>query len=821
MQALPPALAPMAPWPQFVVWKAVPKAKKPGKLDKLPLDWRSGDVADAHNPAIWTTFEQAAAVASTYNVGYGSGVGFVFTAHDPFFFLDIDGCYDPHAYAWTPLALDLIARLPGCAVEISQSRRGLHIIGRTGKPLQHARKNTPLGIELYTEKRFVALTGDSATGDSFVDGTANLMAVIDQFFPPTVTGDWAGWTHQPVEGYNGPPLDDDLLRRAITAGQRSAAAAFGAGEVTFEDLYRGNVDKLARKWSPQNNRDMFDRSSADMALANMLAFWTGKNCERMSTIMLASALNRDKWHTRGNYLADTIMKACAFVTQTYSGGVGAEPLAPVTTTEDLQTAAAAAGRQSRDHSREFMSGLAQLDHFAGCYFENATGRVYSLPKNTEFKRTEFDVNYGGHVFLMDPLNSKQTTSAWEAFTQSRVNIPPIVDALCFRPERPSGAVITEGQRRYVNSYVPFTPHVVAGDPSKFLHHMSLLFPDETDRKKILHYMASMIQNPGRKFQWWPVIQGCEGNGKTLIGMVMTHAMGQEYTHIPNSHAMARDGLKFNSWLYRKLLIIVEEIMLAHKRDFLDEFKPVVTNERIPVEGKGKDQVNTDNRANGFLFTNHKNGVPITADQRRYSIFYTPQQSVEDLARYGMGVAYFADLLDWLKGDGAYKSGGAGYGCAVVTGYLQAYALEAEFDPARLANRAPKTTSTEEAITESYGNAEQEIIEAIEEGRVGFSGGWVSSKYLDVLLDSLRLRIPRASRRRMMQALGYDYHPALLEGRVVAAVTPDNCRPKLYVRVGHLAHNSASPVEIGRHYSRAQEQRDTPAPSAAEVAFGPR
>lgn len=820
MQSLPPALLPLGAWQQFVTWVAAPDPLKPGKLQKFPTHWASGEVMDAHNPAIWTSAMAAIAMAPAQNRGAGSGAGFVLTDQDPFFFLDIDGAWDAHLQAWSPVALDICARLQGAAVEVSMSGTGLHILGRCSKPLAHAKKNTPKALELYTSKRFVALTGINMSGDVMLDCTQQLLGIVNDYFPPTASGDWVGWTHEPLPEYTGPADDDALIAKALASGQRSAAAAFGGtADVTFADLWHVSSETLGRKWPPNKHGEGYDASSADMALANMLAFWTGKNCERMRTLMERSGLNRSKWHARPAYLADTIVRACAFVNSVYTAKATPDPVITPPSTEVMLAAAARTGREVRDASREFMGPHDQLDHFDGCFFDNLTGRVYSFPKNTEFTKASFDVNFGGHMFVMDPQAQKTSTSAWEAFTQSRVNLPPIVDALCFRPELPGGQLVHDGKRRYVNSYVPYEPTVREGDASKFLDHIARLLPDPGDRAKLMGYLASMAQNPGRKFQWWPVVQGCEGNGKSLIGVMMTYAMGQEYTHAPNSHAMARDGLKFNGWIYRKLLIVVEEIMLSHKRDFLDEIKPLVTNERIPVERKGQEQINFDNRANGILFTNHKDGVPITVDTRRWAIFYCAQQHAEDLARDGMSEAYFADLVDWIKGRGLYAHLGADYGASVFVNYLRNMAVEEAHDPARLSLRAPVTTSTAEARVASLGRAEQEVIDACEEGRPGFAGGWVSSKYLDELLDRVRANVPRNKRRELMASLGYGYHPALRDGRVNDYVMPDNAKPRLYLRAGHLALNLDQPAEIARAYTKAQEI--TTAPTQAAVVFMPK
>ena len=129
----------------------------------------------------------------------------------------------------------------------------------------------------------------------------------------------------------------------------------------------------------------------------------------------------------------------------------------------------------------------------------------------------------------------------------------------------------------------------------------------------------------------------------------------------------------------------------------------------------------------------------------------------------------------------------------------------EFNPSGTCQRAPVTSSTEEAVEASLGGIEQEIMEAIEEGRTGFAGGWVSSFALDKLIDKLRAgrQIPPGKRRDLMRSLGYDWHPALKNVRVNNPIMIDGGKPRLFIKSGHIHANLASPVEVARHYSAAQ------------------
>lgn len=793
--SLPTALAPFAAYRQFITFMLAPDPRKPGKMTKLPTSWQSGHVVSALDAAHWTDFETAAANAARSDRGHGVGVGFVFTEHDPFWFLDIDDALLPDG-TWSQTAQYFCQWFAGAAVEVSQSGRGLHIFG-TGTVPEHGCKNVPEGLEFYTSGRFVALSGTHATGDASKDCTAALAQLIPHFFPPAPEGeDFDGWTDGPVEGWDGPADDDDLLRRAALSSARNAAVAFGGGGVSFTDLWEANAEALGARWPSSTGGD-YDGSSADMALACHLAFWTGKDCERMERLMRRSALVRDKWDRAGDdYLARTILRACATVTEVAKGR--AEPLPEPIQPETAQ----ALGVSLRDALAEFMPPPLQIEHFAGCVYITDINRVWT-PRGEFLDKARFDVAYGGHIFVLDPEGQKTTDSAWEAFTMSRVFRCPIADAACFRPEMPPGSLIEEEGRVMLNTYIPIETVATPGDPARFLTLLEKLLPDERDRQILLSYMAACLQYPGRKFQWWPVLQGAEGNGKTALLSIMAYCIGQRYTHLPNPDAMAKTGNQFNGWIEGNLFIGIEEICVGERRNFLETFKSTVANERLGVERKGQDQTTGDNRANGMLLTNHRDGVPITVDMRRYCVFFTAQQNAEHLVRDGLTPEFFADFYDWLNGRNAYAAYGVKYGFAVVNHFLRTYQIAEEFNPATVCTRAPRTSTTAEAVRASLGRAEQEVLEAVEEGREGFAGGWVSSIYLSRLLKAERLNVPLNKRRAMMNAIGYDYHPHLPEGRVPGVVMPDGGKPRLYVKEGSLLAQLTDPAAIVKRYSDAQ------------------
>lgn len=791
MQSLPSALAALAPYRQFIVYKLVPRADQPGKTDKFPIDARTGQMPQKGQggAAIWTDVNTALSAVNSLGTGYG--LGFHFAASDPFFFLDIDNCLvtynDGRSPEWSELARGLLNALPGAAVEISQSGRGLHIIG-TGTIPSHSCKNVALGLELYHEDRFVALTGTGATGNAGQDMSYVLPWLVDNYFPPSAAdGLMIGWSDAPVPEWNGPSDDTRLIERAMRSS--SAGAAFG-NRASFADLWQANTPVLAMAYP--SDTDEYDRSSADAAIAQHLAFWTGKDCERVLRLMRGSALVREKWE-REDYIYNTISKACAMQVDVLSDKVVESPITATVATVENGSDLATVSAESQLVSGSTYVGIEdQIRLFKGCVYVRDRHSVL-IPGGHMIKPEQFRVAFGGYTWPMDYANERTSRNAWECFTESQAIRTPKADSSCFRPELPPGEIVHSGGLSQVNIYWPVETPRLQGDLTPFMTHLRKLLPNERDQVILLSYMAACVQHKGRKFQWAPLIQGVEGNGKTLFTRCVAFAIGQRYTHWPKASQVAKN---FNAWMYGMLFIGVEDVYVPNSQeDILEELKPMITNDRLEIEKKGVDQITLGVCCNFMMNCNNKAALRKTANDRRLGPFYTAQQSKEDLERDGMRGEYFPKLYDWLN-NGGYE---------IVNEFLHTYKIPDEFNPAH-GHIAPITSSTDEAISHGLGRAEQEIREAIEMELSGFRGGWVSSMALDKLLEEKNLanRIPPNKRRDLMINLGYDWHPSLQQGRVNNSILPDSGKPRLFIRKSDVTLRAiTTPVEVAKAYTQAQ------------------
>lgn len=787
MQQLPPALAAMGSYAQFMIYRTQPSATRAGKTDKFPCNVITGEVVSAHASTNWVTADVACAEATRRGAGWG--VAFVLTDDDPFFFIDIDSCLVDGQ--WTKLATDLCARFAGAAIEVSQSGSGLHIIG-TGSPVVHTddrakKAKDPITgskddlFDLYTEGRFIALTGLNAVGDCATSHVSALNQLVNDYLMHSPSSTALGaWTTTPAVGSFPITDDDKLIEKALNS--TSAASAFGA-RASFADLWNCNVPALEAAYPPDQDIEGYDASAADAALAQHLAFWTGGQCDRIERLMRRSCLARAKWDKHRSYMSRTICGATAKQSNYYSVGAPLPAARPVVKPEMR------AGYQ-------YLALTQVIEHFDGCVYVADAHRILT-PNGTMLKTEQFNAMFGGYSFALDDSGEKTTKKAWEAFTESQGVTFPKVDGCIFRPIAEPRSIIEEEGRRLVNIYVPIQTDSRPGDVAPFMTHLRKVLPDTRDQLILLSYMAACVQYKGYKIQWAPLIQGCEGNGKTLFTRCVAAALGQRYTHMPPAKEIDE---KFNSWLFDKLFIGVEDIYVPEaKVEILEVLKPMITGNRLARRAMQQDQVMQEMCANFMFNSNHRNAIKKTLNDRRFAVMYTAQQHAADLVRDGMDGNYFPHLYDWLNGGGY----------AYVTHYLENYAIPVEFNPTLGCQRAPDTSSTVEAVAASLGGVEQEILEAIDEGRAGFAGGWVSSYALDRLIEKLRAesRLPRGKRREMMKSLGYDYHPALKEGRVNNPMLGEGAngagKPRLYIREGHIHTNLHNGAEIARLYQAAQ------------------
>jgi hypothetical protein len=262
--------------PNWVCWSYTQRG---GKKTKVPYMPETGTPAKANDPSTWTSFNSAVACMDRYD-----GVGFQFS-NSPFVGIDIDHCIDANG-AVSDDARKIVVHIMSYA-EISPSGMGLHIIARADVTDGNGCRKGP--VEVYPQGRYFTVTGRVFEDFNTIrDASPAVNALMER-----LRG--AGSAPPPASASTGvnTPLDAPAIIELI----RGSRQAF-----TFSALFDdGDVSKYGG-----------DSSGADMALMNMLPFWTCGKKELMLEIFGMSALaRRDKWQNRPDYRDLTIKKALA------------------------------------------------------------------------------------------------------------------------------------------------------------------------------------------------------------------------------------------------------------------------------------------------------------------------------------------------------------------------------------------------------------------------------------------------------------------------------------------------------------------------------
>lgn len=160
---------------QWVVWK---RERRKDKWTKVPYRVDARTKAEVDDPRTWGTLEQAVARAAEVQ-----GIGYVFSADDPFTGVDLDACIDPQTGELHPDAAEILISLGGYQ-ERSPSGHGMHaiVIAKLGGE-RHRTGDTPWAgvFEVYDQGRFFTVTGN---GDgAVVERQAQLDAVVARLLP--------------------------------------------------------------------------------------------------------------------------------------------------------------------------------------------------------------------------------------------------------------------------------------------------------------------------------------------------------------------------------------------------------------------------------------------------------------------------------------------------------------------------------------------------------------------------------------------------------------------------------------------------------------
>ena len=253
------------------------------RREKIPFNPRTGRAAKAGQPETWATFEESVNALPQYD-----GIGFEFDGNG-IIGVDFDHCIENGQLAhWVA---EWVERF-NSYTEISPSGTGIHIICMgtlNGKPSRKRKE-----VEIYDRARYFTMTGNPLDHVRPLQNAQDALDALYQAF----WGEDTPTIQTPVTR----PLaldDDEALLDKIKQSKTGAH---------FTELWNGSTAGYG------------SHSEADIALCNILAFWTQRDTERIDRLFRRSGLMREKWDEKrsgGTYGAKTIARAIADCRDTY------------------------------------------------------------------------------------------------------------------------------------------------------------------------------------------------------------------------------------------------------------------------------------------------------------------------------------------------------------------------------------------------------------------------------------------------------------------------------------------------------------------------
>ncbi|MFC4452082.1 hypothetical protein [Halorussus aquaticus] len=260
---------------QWVCWK---EEERDGKATKIPVTPGSGEFASSTDSETWTGVEIALDYVES---GNADGVGFVFTDDDPIVGVDLDDCRDSETGDADDAALDIIERLDSYT-EVSPSGTGYHVLIKGDLPDGRNRRGS---FELYETARFFTVTGDHVeeTPSRVARRQDALSAIHREYVQDTDDSSEAE-----------PDQRESANKKSTADGPSEVDVDLEDEELLEKAMNASNGTKFERLW--KGNTSGYDsQSEADMALCNMLAFWTGGDQTEMDSLFRQSGLLREKW----------------------------------------------------------------------------------------------------------------------------------------------------------------------------------------------------------------------------------------------------------------------------------------------------------------------------------------------------------------------------------------------------------------------------------------------------------------------------------------------------------------------------------------------
>jgi hypothetical protein len=200
----------------------------------------------------------------------------------------------------------------------------------------------------------------------------------------------------------------------------------------------------------------------------------------------------------------------------------------------------------------------------------------------------------------------------------------------FHPDAPPGPDTAEETYNLWQGFNNIVPKPGSWDRLKQHLLLNISRGSDAHYHYLINWMAAMVQHPNRQGEICIVFIGEEGTGKSFVGRILCHLLGQH--GFAASHAKQLTG-HFNAHLRDTVFLLGDEAFYAGDKAHESILKALITDPTLPIEGKYRDTINAPNFLHMMLTANPGWVIPISIKGRRFAVYDVSTAHVRDFAYF--------------------------------------------------------------------------------------------------------------------------------------------------------------------------------------------
>jgi len=224
-----------------------------------------------------------------------------------------------------------------------------------------------------------------------------------------------------------------------------------------------------------------------------------------------------------------------------------------------------------------------------------------------------------------------------------MHMPDIVGS-AFRPV--AERVIDFRGAKLANTYVPFKPEqpTASTPPAILQEYLDRVLPNKDEQRRVIQYLADIVQNPERRPQWGIIMAGDQGTGKSSIFRLVKAALGGSHVVDLNDYEPATARF---SEIYPDNLLVVFDDAVANSKTY-QKLKAEMTRKTKSVELKSvQRRVQREVFARTLVCSNSPRALILEPGDRRFLVTEWCQHPVspQESAEFFVGFNEFMDHTD--------------------------------------------------------------------------------------------------------------------------------------------------------------------------------